>query len=295
MMAGGMMPRWMKRSRSAGGMWHTFRTNRVAQVGTTIILIAAAVIVLVGLFSPYGPTGNDYMNILRPPSLSHPFGTDSFGRDVLTRVVYGAQVSLLISFAGLLLGGLIGTVIGMVSGFWGGVLDAVTMRFIDLLYSFPTYVLALCLMLLLGYGSRSVSLAIALIYVPNFARLSRSMTEATRAENYVTAARLMGQSPARILLREILPNIAAPLLVQFSAGLGFGIILEAGLSFVGLGVQPPTPSLGVMMADGKDYFQRAPWVLTLTGLSVAWIILGLNLLGDGLRDALDPRLRRRLS
>ena len=280
----------MAKRRSASGMWHTFRTNRVAQVGTAVILIAAAVILLVRLFSPYGPTGNDYMNILRPPSLSHPFGTDSFGRDVLTRVVYGAQVSLLISFAGLLLGGLIGTVIGMVSGFWGGVLDAVTMRFIDLLYSFPTYVLALCLMLLLGYGSRSVSLAIALIYVPNFARLARSMTEAIRAENYVTAARLMGQSPPRILLREILPNIAAPLLVQFSAGLGFGIIMEAGLSFVGLGVQPPTPSWGGMIDDGRKYLALS-WSISLCpGLAIAALIMAINTLGDQLRDTLDPHL-----
>jgi peptide/nickel transport system permease protein len=278
--------------RKAGGF---FRRNRVAQVGTFIILSTLVAIVLIMAFSPYDPNDKDYMSILQRPSWAHPFGTDSFGQDVLTRVAYGAQVSLLISFAGLILGGAAGTAIGLASGFWGGLLDAVTMRFTDLLYSFPTYVLALCLMLLLGYGSRSVSIAIALVYLPNFARLARSMTAAVRAENYVTAARLMGQSPARILLREILPNIAAPLLVQFSAGLGFGIILEAGLSFVGLGVQPPTPSLGVMMADGKDYFQKGPWVLTFTGLSVAWIILGLNLLGDGLRDALDPRLRRRMS
>ncbi len=286
----------MSAARKPGsGLWYTFRSNRVAQAGSAILLLALAAIVLVRLFSPYDPNDKDYMSILLGPSLEHPFGTDSFGQDVLTRVVYGAQVSLLISIGGLVLGGLVGTVIGMASGFWGGVFDTITMRFTELLYSFPTYVLALCLMLLLGYGSRSVSLAIALVYVPNFARLARSMTSAMREENYVTAARLMGQSPARILLREILPNIAAPLLVQFSAGLGFGIIMEAGLSFVGLGVQPPTPSLGVMMADGKDYFQKGPWVLTLTGFSVAWIILGLNLLGDGLRDALDPRLRRRLS
>jgi peptide/nickel transport system permease protein len=274
-------------------MWHTFRSSRVAQAGSIIVVTTLLAIVLILLFSPYDPNDKDYMAILRAPSLMHPFGTDSYGQDVLTRVAYGAQVSLLISFSGLILGGLIGTTIGTVCGFWGGAIDSVVMRFIDLLYSFPTYVLALCLMLLLGYGSRSVSLAIALVYVPNFARLARSMTTATRSANYIVAARLMGQSPPRILLREILPNIAAPLMVQFSAGLGFGIILEAGLSFVGLGVQPPTPSLGVMMADGKDYFEKGPWVLTLTGLSVAWIILGLNLMGDGLRDALDPRLRRR--
>jgi peptide/nickel transport system permease protein len=275
-------------------MWRTFRRNRVAQAGSFILLSTLLIIALVRVFSPYDPNDKDYLSILQSPSLAHPFGTDSFGQDVLTRVVYGAQVSLSISFAGLILGGMVGTAIGMVSGYRGGWVDGLTMRGIDLLYSFPTYVLALCLMLLLGYGKNSVSLAIALVYVPNFARLARSMTSALRAENYVTAARLMGQSQARILAREILPNIAAPLLVQFSAGLGFGIILEAGLSFVGLGVQPPTTSLGVMMADGKDYFQKGPWVLTLTGVSVAWVILGLNLLGDGLRDALDPQLRQRL-
>lgn len=280
----------MSRARPAVQLWNTLRVNRVAQAGTVILLSTLLVIVLVRLFSPYSPTAKNYMAILRAPSLAHPFGTDSYGQDVLTRVVYGAQVSLGISFGGLILGGLVGTMIGMIAGYRSGIIDALAMRFIDLLYSFPTYVLALCLMLLLGYGAGSVSLAIALVYVPNFARLSRSLTAATRSENYVTAARLMGQRPSRILLREVLPNIAAPLLVQFSAGLGFGIIMEAGLSFVGLGVQPPTPSLGVMMADGKDYFEKGPWVLTLTGLSVAWIILGLNLLGDGLRDALDPRM-----
>ena len=273
-------------------MWRQFARNRVAQVGLGITLSALLLIVAVQLFSPYDPNDKDYMAILEAPSWLHPFGTDSFGQDVLTRVAHGAQVSLLVSFAGLVGGGLAGTAVGMASGFRGGLVDAVATRAVDLLYSFPTYVLALCLMLLLGYGTRSVALAIALVYVPNFARLSRSMTLSARNENFVVAARLMGQRPVRILLREILPNIAAPLMVQFSAGLGFGIILEAGLSFVGLGVQPPTPSLGVMMADGKDYFQNGPWVLTLTGLSVAWIILGLNLLGDGLRDALDPRLRR---
>jgi peptide/nickel transport system permease protein len=276
-------------------MWRTFRSSRVAQVGSAIMVFTILAIVLIRLFSPYEPNDKDYEAILQAPSLEHLFGTDSYGEDVLTRVAYGAEVSLLISFSGLILGGLIGTVIGTICGFWGGVVDSVAMRFIDLLYSFPTYVLALCLMLLLGYGAGSVSLAIALVYVPNFARLARSMTTATRSANYIIAARLMGQSSPRILLREVLPNIAAPLMVQFSAGLGFGIVLEAGLSFIGLGVQPPTPSLGVMMADGKDYFEKGPWVLSLTGLSVAWIILGLNLLGDGLRDAMDPRLRRRRS
>jgi len=269
------------------------RTNRVIQAGAAIVLSALLAVALIQLLSPYDPNDKDYMGILQPPSLEHPFGTDSFGQDVLTRVAYGAQVSLMVSITGLVLGGLAGTTLGMLSGYRGGLFDAAVTRVVELLYSFPTYVLALCLMLLLGYGASSVALAIGLVYVPNFARLARSMTASARNENYVVAAQLMGQRAPRILVREILPNIAGPLMVQFSAGLGFGIILEAGLSFVGLGVQPPTPSLGVMMADGKDYFQNGPWVLTLTGLSVAWIILGLNLLGDGLRDAFDPRLRAR--
>jgi peptide/nickel transport system permease protein len=269
-------------------MWRRFRASASAQFGALVVAVALLVIVAVRLGSPYDPNDKDYMAILQPPTWLHPFGTDSFGQDVLTRVAYGAQVSLGVSVSGLLLAGLVGTLIGMACGYWGGLVDLAFSRLVDLLYSFPTYVLALCLMLLLGYGTTSVALAIALVYLPNFARLSRSMTASVGRENYITAARLMGQGPARILLAEILPNIAAPLLVQFSAGIGFGIILEAGLSFVGLGVQPPTASLGVMMADGKDYFQNGPWVLTLTGFAVAWMILGLNLLGDGLRDMLDP-------
>ena len=273
-------------------MWRSFARNRMALAGAAIILSALLAAAAIQLFSPYDPNDKDYGAILQPPSWDHPFGTDSFGQDVLTRVAYGAQVSLGVSIAGLVLAGLVGTALGMASGYRGGLLDAAVTKAVEQRYSFPTYLLALCLILLLGDGASSVALAIGLVYIPNFARLSRGMTLSVRAENYVTAARLMGQRPARILLREILPNAAAPLMVQFSAGLGFGIVLEAGLSFVGLGVQPPTPSLGVMMADGKDYFTNGPWVLTLTGLSVAWIILGLNLLGDGLRDALDPRMRR---
>jgi peptide/nickel transport system permease protein len=144
----------------------------------------------------------------------------------------------------------------------------------------------------LGYGSANVALAIALTYLPIFARLARNMTLLVREEPYVEAARLMAQSTPRILLREILPNIAAPLIVQATIGIAFGIIIEAGLSFLGIGVQPPTPSLGVIMADGREYFQRGPWVLTMTGLAISVALLGLNLLGDGLRDLMDPRLRQ---
>ena len=232
------------------------------------------------------------MALLQGPSLHHPFGTDSFGRDVLSRVLYGARVSLLVSVAGIGLAAVCGTLIGMAAAMLGSLMDAVAMRAMDLLLALPSFVLALFLMLILGFGLLNVVLALALIFLPNFARLARNTTLAVKNENYVQAAIVMGQPTWRIMLREILPNIAAPLFVQLSAALAFGILVEAGLSFLGLGVQPPTPSLGGLMSEGKDYFESGPWVLTYTGLSVSTIILGLNLLADGIRDVLDPRLRR---
>lgn len=275
------------------GLGRELRHNRVAFGGFAITSFVLVAIAIGPSFSPYDPTMMDFTAILQPPSWTHPFGTNSFGMDVLTRVLYGARNSLMISFAGVSLGAIIGILIGMTSAYVGKLFDAVAMRLVDLLFAFPIFVLALMLMLILGFGVQNVIVAIALVYIPNFARMARNTTMVVKSEPYVQAAQVMGQPRIRIMVREILPNIAAPLFVQFTVGLAFAIIIEAGLSFIGLGVQPPTPSLGVMMADGKDYFHRGPWVLTLTGLALMFAILGLNLLGDGLRDLLDPRLRRR--
>jgi peptide/nickel transport system permease protein len=270
-----------------------FLGNATAIVGAGITLFVVLAAGLGAALSPYGPNEADFFNLLSPPSWGHPFGTDSFGRDVLTRVLHGARVSFVVSAAGVALAALVGGTVGMVSGYKGGVADLLLMRFADLLFAFPAFVLALFLMVVLGFGTINVSLAIALTYFPIFARLSRNMTLLIRDEPYVQAARLMAQSTPRILIKDILPNIAAPLIVQATIGVAFGIIIEAGLSFLGVGVQPPTPSLGVIMADGREYFQRGPWVLTLTGLAISVALLGLNLFGDGLRDLMDPRLRQR--
>lgn len=261
--------------------------------GAVITLLVLALITVGAMLMPYSPTAMSFTTVFQPPSLAHPFGTDSLGRDVFTRVLYGARVSLLISGAGVAAALLIGTAIGMTAAYAGGLYDLVVMRIMDLLFSFPAFVLALFLMVVIGFGVVNVSIAIALVYVPIFARLAHNLTLSVREEAYVQAARVMGQPVPRLLAREILPNIAAPLMVQASISLAFGIIIEAGLSFLGLGVQPPTPSLGVIMADGQEYFRRAPWVLTLSGLGICFALLGLNLLGDGLRDMVDPRLRRR--
>ena len=273
--------------------WQRFRSGGVllpagaALVGFVLLALAAG-----PSLTGWGQNQMDYTALLQSPSWAHPFGTDSFGRDVLSRVLYGARVSLLVSVGGVVVAAVVGTLTGMAAAMLGGFADTVTMRAVDLLLALPSFVLALFLMLILGFGLVNVALALALIFLPNFARLARNTTLAVASENYIQAAVVIGQPPWRITLREILPNIAAPLSVQFSTALAFGMLVEAGLSFLGLGVQPPTPSLGGLMSEGKDYFESGPWVLTCTGLTVSTIILGLNLLADGIRDVLDPRLRR---
>jgi peptide/nickel transport system permease protein len=269
--------------------------NRTALSGVAVTVIMLLAVTVGAELMPYSAVDMDFINILAPPSLEHPFGTDSFGRDVLTRVLYGGRVSFLVSSAGIALGGALGVTVGLVSAWYGRWTDGVLMRVVDLLFSFPSFVLALFLMVVLGFGVINVVIAIALVYFPLFSRLARNTALLVKEEPYVQAARLMGQSTPRILFREILPNIGAPILVQASVGIAFGVVIEAGLSFLGLGVQPPTPSVGVIMADGREYFQRGPWVLTLTGLFVSIALLGLNLLGDGIRDLTDPRLRERLA
>ena len=273
--------------------WRHFRSGGVllpagaALVGFVLLALAAG-----PSLTGWGQNQMDYTALLQGPSWAHPFGTDSFGRDVLSRVLYGARVSLLVSVGGVVVAAVVGTLTGMAAAMLGGFADAVAMRAVDLLLALPSFVLALFLTLILGFGLVNVALALALIFLPNFARLARNCTLAVARENYIQAAVVIGQPPWRITLREILPNIAALLSVQFSTALAFGMLVEAGLSFLGLGVQPPTPSLGGLMSEGKDYFESGPWVLTCTGLSVSTIILGLNLLADGIRDVLDPRLRR---
>jgi peptide/nickel transport system permease protein len=269
-------------------------SNKLALIGGSVTAFVVLAVIFGPWFSPYSPTEADFLALLAPPSLSHPLGTDSFGRDVLTRILYGARISLAVSITGVLAAALLGVTIGMMAAWRGGLWSSLAMRFCDLLFSFPSFVLALFMMVVLGYGVVNIAIAIALIYMPIFARLSRNMALLVKDEPYVHAAILMGQPTHSVLLREILPNIAAPVFVQIALGIAFGIVIEAGLSFLGLGVQPPNPSLGTIMADGREYFQRAPWVLTLTGMVVSVALLGLNLLSDGLRDVMDPKLRARL-
>jgi peptide/nickel transport system permease protein len=266
--------------------------NRTLLAGLVITALVLFGVTVGAALTPYSATNMDFIDVLQPPSWAHPLGTDSFGRDVLTRVLVGARISLIISFSGVALATVAGTAVGMIAAWQEGAAETALMGLVDLLFAFPSFVLALFLMVILGFGLQDVVIAIALVYFPIFARLARSLTSVLKQEPYVQAARLIGQPATMILAREILPNILSALMVQVSIAVAFGVIIEAGLSFLGLGVQPPTPSLGVIMADGREYFDKAPWVLTLTGLAVSIALLGLNLLGDGLRDLSDPKLRQ---
>lgn len=233
------------------------------------------------------------MNIpeaLRPPSKAHLFGTDSMGRDVFTRILYGARISMIIASCGIFSAVVVGVALGLVSGYYGGFVDDILMRISDFLFAFPSYVLALFLMVVLGFGTTNVIFAIALVYIPIFARLMRGMTQMIKSEQFVEANITLGMSDLELMFLEILPNGMGPIIVQATIGIAYAVILEAALSFLGLGVQPSTPSLGIILADGKEYLRMAPWIVGMTGAVISIMLLGFNLLGDGVRDFLDPKL-----
>jgi len=219
---------------------------------------------------------------LEPPSLAHPFGTDEFGRSLLARVIHGARISLLTGLVPVAVAGTVGTTIGLLAGFYRGRVDTVLMRAMDVL-------LALAVVGALGPGLRNAVIAVALVGIPQYARIARSVVLATREEEYVQAARALGARDGRLLRRHVLPSTMGPLIVQATLGIGFAILSMAGLSFLGLGVQPPTADWGEMLARGRRYLPDAGWLLVFPGAAISLTVLGFNLLGDGLRDALDPR------
>jgi peptide/nickel transport system permease protein len=275
-------------------LWEQIYQSKSAFVGFIIVIIVFLMIVFGSFLYGYSPTKMNISEALRPPSQAHLFGTDSMGRDVFTRILFGTRISLFISFAGIFLAALLGVIIGMISGYYGGLVDDLLMRICDFFFAFPSYVLALFLMVILGFGITNVMFAITLVYLPIFARLMRGMTQLIKAEQFVEANITLGMSDFKIMFVEILPNGISPIVVQATIGIAFAVVLEAGLSFLGLGVQPPTPSLGIILADGKEYLRMAPWIVGMTGAMISVMLLGFNLLGDGFRDYLDPKLAREI-
>lgn len=274
-------------------LWHRLRQNRLSIVGLALIAGFLLLAFAAPLIAPADPMQQALYNRLSPPTLAHPFGTDDFGRDILSRVIYGARISLRVGVVAVLIALVLGTGIGLVAGYWGGWIDQVLMRVMDLLLAFPSILLAIGIVAILGPGLENAMLAVGIVAVPQYARLVRASVLTVRETDYVLAAHALGASDVRILTIAILPNCLAPLIVQATLGLATAILDAAGLSFLGLGAQPPTPEWGAMLSQGRELIVRAPWVLTFPGGAIFLTVLAFNLVGDGLRDALDPKAVRR--
>lgn len=270
-----------------------FSKNRTAVAGLVVIVLLYLVALLTPLLAPYDPTfqGDLLAERYVGPSAAHPLGTDQFARDVLSRLLYGARISLLIGFVSVGISVTIGTLLGAVAGFVGGIVDGIVMRFVDMVISFPQLVLLVTIIALFEPSIFLIVAVLGLTLWPSTARIVRGEVLSLREREFVQAARALGYSRRRIVLRHLIPNALAPVIVAATLGIGQTIVLEAGLSFLGLGVQPPTPSWGTMVADGRNVLLDAWWLSTFPGLAIVFTVLSFNLVGDGLRDALDPRLR----
>jgi len=267
--------------------------TRLAPVGLAIVLLMLLLAATADILTPYDPNEQHYAYILKPPGADFPLGTDDLGRDVYSRIAYGTRISLEVGVIAVSIGVLVGTLIGLSAGYYGGWVDDVLMRTMDALRAFPALVLALSINAVLGPGIGNVMIAVGVVSVPTFARLAHGQVLSVREREYVTAARVSGVGAWRMMLVHILPNISSPIIVQASLGAAFAILAEAGLSFLGLGVRPPTPSWGSLLRTGYQYLNVAPWLALAPGVAIFLAVLAFNLLGDGLRQALDPRLKQR--
>ncbi len=280
-------------SGSAAGRRKRWRRRYLLpSLGAAVIGAWALVAVLAPWIAPYVPDAVNVAGRLAAPSLTHWLGTDELGRDVLTRVIYGARTSLAVGFAVVLVGGVAGTLVGAVAAYASGWADEVLMRATDLMFCFPPIILAMAIAAALGIGTRNTVIAMLLVWWPKFARLARSLVLGQRSLEYVAAARTIGFPPAHILFRQILPNAVGPLVVVITLDLGNAILVFAGLSFLGLGVVPPTAEWGSMVSEGRELVAQW-WLATFPGLAILTVVIGFNFVGDGLRDWLDPHARRR--
>ena len=286
----------LKPTRESHSAWQTLRRFvRIpsACVGALILLVLLLAAALAPLLTPYESDVIAPLDSYDPPSLDHLMGTDKFGRDVFTRVLFGGRISLMVGFAATVLGGGIGLLLGMLASFLAGLVDEIIMRLLDIMLAFPDILLSMGIVALLGPSVQNVVIAVGISYVAGFARIVRGSVFSVKAQDHVLAAQALGCRPTVIMWRHILPNIVAPLIVYGTLSVASAILAAAGLSFLGLGAQPPTPEWGVMLSDGRETLNRAWWVSLFPGLAILVTTLSINFVGDGLRTALDPRVRGR--
>ncbi len=272
--------------------WKGLLENRLALAGAVVLVFLCIVAILAPWISPYDPARINPHAVLLPPSWSHPLGTDNLGRDLLSRMIWGTRISLEVGVISVGIACVVGTLVGGVAGFYGGWVDSMLMRLVDVMLCFPTFFLILAVIAVLEPSIWNIMVVIGITSWMGIARLVRAEVLTLREREFVLAARALGLSKGRILLRHILPNALAPVLVAATLGVGAAILTESALSFLGIGVQPPTPSWGSILAVGKDYIEVAWWLSLFPGLAILVAVLGYNLLGEGIRDAVDPRLRR---
>ena len=278
--------------------WSYFKANFGAVAGLVVIVVLVLLALFADFVAPHSPILTNNTAFLKPPfwqqggSIAYPLGTDAIGRDILSRLIHGARLSLLIGIAVVTLSVIAGTILGLVAGFFRGVIEIAIMRLMDITLTLPSLLLAIVIVAILGPGLMNAMLAVAIVLLPHYVRITRAAVISEVSKDYVTAAKVAGAGRLRLMFKEVLPNCAAPLIVQATLGISTAILDAAALGFLGLGAQPPLPEWGTMLADAREFVLRAWWVVTLPGLAILLTVLAFNLLGDGLRDALDPKLKR---
>lgn len=272
--------------------WLSFCKNRLALIGLGIVIFFIIIAIIAPWIAPYSFKDQNLANRLLAPSSEHWFGTDDFGRDIFSRIVYGARISLWVGFFSVLGSVIVGTMLGIIAGYYGRWVDAIISRVFDIMLAFPSILLAIAVVAILGPSLQNALIAIAVINIPNFGRLVRSKVLSVKQEEYIMAARAVGMKDSRILFRHILPNSVSPVIVQATLAIATAIIEAAALGFLGLGALAPQPEWGKMLSDSKQYLMQAPWTLFFPGVAIMLIVLGFNLMGDGLRDVLDPKMKQ---
>jgi len=273
-------------------MWVRLKRNKLALFGLFLVVSLILIALFAGIISPYDPIQISLKESLRPPNLAHLMGTDVLGRDIFSRIAYGARASLIIGVVATSISLVIGVIVGAISGYYGGWLDSIMMRITDVFFAFPFFILAIAIMTFLGPSFINIFIALGIVGWTNYARLIRGQVISVKESDYVEAAHAVGAKDARIIWKHVMPNTLAPIIVYTTMNVGGVILAEAGLSFLGIGVQPPAPSWGLMLSEASNFIFNAPWMVIWPGVAIFLTVLGYNLLGDGLRDALDPRMKQ---
>ncbi|WP_128100118.1 nickel transporter permease [Paenibacillus sp. DCT19] len=279
------------RRRSLSQMIKKVGSNKRSMIGLWIVTLFILIAILAPWISPYDPLEQNMDKLLQSPSLSHPFGTDEYGRDILSRIFYGARISLMVGIVGVIISVFFGVALGTIAGYFGGKIESLIMRITDIFMAFPGFLLALAIVSVLGPGMMNLMIAIGIFSIPSFTWISRSAVLSIKNKEYIEASRSMGSKHSRIIFKHIIPNSIAPIIVLSTLRIATAILSASGLSFLGMGAQPPSPEWGTMLSTGREFLRTAPHISIVPGVAIMLVVLGFNMLGDGLRDALDPKMK----